>query len=254
MDSPQAPTTSTAPDADEYSIDELAAHTGVPSRTIRFYQSKKALPAPERRGRKAVYSTSHVERLRLIGRLQDQGLTIRAIRNMLASADRGELRLGDWFGIRSGLQVPWADDAPQIVTNAELVALTGSDRDGLIGQLVEHGMVERSGDRFTVASPALVALTMRLERAGIGLQTSAQAARLLRRHLSKAANDVSRHFLAHLSSASAADSDPERVSALFDTLRPAALEAVQLIFAREMERALQDAIASGRITDVVRRG
>ncbi|MDP6080909.1 MAG: AMP-binding protein, partial [Arenicellales bacterium] len=47
----------------EYTIDELAAETQVPSRTIRFYQSKKALPAPERRGRKAVYTAEHAERL-----------------------------------------------------------------------------------------------------------------------------------------------------------------------------------------------
>ena len=51
----------------DYSIDELAAHTGIPSRTIRFYQSKGALPTPERRGRKAFYTNAHVERLALIG-------------------------------------------------------------------------------------------------------------------------------------------------------------------------------------------
>ena len=54
------PQPASAPDASgenrEFTIDELAAETQVPSRTIRFYQSKKALPAPERRGRKAVYT------------------------------------------------------------------------------------------------------------------------------------------------------------------------------------------------------
>ena len=39
-----------------YTIDELAAVARVPSRTIRFYQSKGALMPPEIRGRLAIYS------------------------------------------------------------------------------------------------------------------------------------------------------------------------------------------------------
>ena len=35
-----------------YTIDELTAATGVPSRTIRFYQSKGTLEKPEIRGRR----------------------------------------------------------------------------------------------------------------------------------------------------------------------------------------------------------
>ena len=56
----------TQQDEATYTIDQLAAHTGVPSRTIRFYQSRGALPAPVRRGRKAYYGPTHVERLELI--------------------------------------------------------------------------------------------------------------------------------------------------------------------------------------------
>ena len=54
-----------------YTIDELSAHTGVPSRTIRFYQSSGALQKPAKRGRIAYYGPEHVERLALIGQLQD---------------------------------------------------------------------------------------------------------------------------------------------------------------------------------------
>ncbi|MFA9411238.1 MAG: helix-turn-helix domain-containing protein, partial [Deltaproteobacteria bacterium] len=80
----------TEQDEAKYTIDQLAAHTGVPSRTIRFYQSKGALPAPVRRGRKAYYDARHVERLGLIARLQDRGLQIRAIRNLLDQLDCGQ--------------------------------------------------------------------------------------------------------------------------------------------------------------------
>ena len=59
-------------------IDELAAASRVPSRTIRFYQSRGALMAPEIRGRVAFYGKPHIERLKLIAQLQDRGLRIDA--------------------------------------------------------------------------------------------------------------------------------------------------------------------------------
>ena len=64
--------------SDEYTIDELSAATRVPSRTIRFYQSKGALPKPEIRGRVAVYTDEHVDRLSLIAKLQDQDVRVHA--------------------------------------------------------------------------------------------------------------------------------------------------------------------------------
>jgi DNA-binding transcriptional MerR regulator len=237
----------------EYTIDELAADTQVPSRTIRFYQSKKALPPPERRGRKAIYTEEHAERLRLIARLQDQGLTIRAIRDVMFRSDKGELELGDWLGLKNQLQTPWADDAPRVVTRAELFELTGTDRDGLIAELVRARIIKRSRDQFTVRSPALLSVTMRLERAGIDLETSVAAAKILRRHLSRTAVEVSRHFLAHVSRSTSDALTPERVIEAFETLRPVGLEAVQLIFAQEMEKALRKAVASGKAIDAVRR-
>jgi len=239
----------TSEGAREFTIDELAAETQVPSRTIRFYQSKKALPAPERRGRKAVYTQEHAERLRLIARLQDQGLTIRAIRDVLTRADRGELVLGDWLGLKNQLQAPWAEDSPRVVTREELAELTGTDRDGLIADLVRARVIKRSGDVFSVQSPALLDVTMRLERTGIDVRTSAAGAKILRRHLSRAAAEVSRYFLTHLPDGSS----PERVTEAFETLRPVGLEAVQLIFAQEMEKALRKAVESGTATSVVRR-
>src|SRR5688500_15560626 len=58
--------------AKRYTIDELVTATGVPSRTIRFYQASGALPAPKREGRMAYYDEQHVERLKLVAELQDR--------------------------------------------------------------------------------------------------------------------------------------------------------------------------------------
>ena len=95
-DAPPPPSTGAA----GLTIDELAASTRLPSRTIRFYQSKGALMPPEIRGRVAFYGQPHVERLKLIAQLQDRGLRIDAIGDLLKKIDRGELDLAEWLGVK----------------------------------------------------------------------------------------------------------------------------------------------------------
>src|SRR5690349_16862176 len=119
-----------------YTIDELAAKSGVPSRTIRFYQSKGVLPAPTIKGRVAQYGDAHAERLGLIAQLQDRGLRIDAIRDVMSRVDKGELDVGEWLGLSAQLRAPWADDAARTVTEAELYELAGAKRPGLVADLV----------------------------------------------------------------------------------------------------------------------
>src|SRR5262245_20009526 len=98
---PKSASEAPAPEAAEatsatYTIDDLAAQTGVPSRTIRFYQAKGALPPPVRRGRVAYYDDSHVERLRLVAHLQDRGLSLRAIRDLFQRTEGGSVSVSEW--------------------------------------------------------------------------------------------------------------------------------------------------------------
>ena len=99
----------------EYTIDELATVSRVPSRTIRFYQSRGALMPPEIRGRVAYYGEPHLRRLELIAQLQDRGLRIDAIRDVLGSIDRGELDLAEWLGVEQQVHAPWANDQARTV-------------------------------------------------------------------------------------------------------------------------------------------
>src|SRR5690349_14342427 len=72
---------------EELTIDVLAERTGVTTRTIRFYRQSGLVPPPTRVGRRAVYGTEQVERLRIISSLRDQGLSLEAIGRRL-----GEVR------------------------------------------------------------------------------------------------------------------------------------------------------------------
>src|SRR5450755_873683 len=144
------------PPRTEYTIDELAAAAKVPSRTIRFYQSRGALPAPEIRGRVAFYGPAHLDRLKLIAQLQDRGLRIDAIRDLVVSIDRGELDLAEWLGVEQQMQAPWANDQPRTVNEAELYDIAGTRRPGLLADLVRARLVERHGDVYLLRSPALL--------------------------------------------------------------------------------------------------
>lgn len=238
MTTPDAPT-------QEYTIDDLAAVSRVPSRTIRFYQSKGLLEAPTMRGRVAFYDQRHLDRLALIAQLQDRGLRIEAIRELVKRIDEGEVDVGEWLGLEAQLKAPWANDRPRTVNEEELLALVGSKRPGLIGDLVRAELVKREGDVFFVPSPGLLHVATKLEEAGVDLTVAAAANQILRRHLARAAEELTQYFFKHATDAHIGGTDFAKT---FEELRPVGLEAVRLVFGQEIERQLRELVASGKTT------
>lgn len=238
------PTTSAEAGGGEYTIDDLASAVRVPSRTIRFYQSRGALMPPEIRGRVAYYGPAHVERLKLIAQLQDRGLRIDAIRDLLASIDRGELDLAEWLGVEQQVQAPWANDQPRTVSEEELYEVAGTRRPGLLADLVRAHLVERHRDVYLVRSPALLAIAMKLEAAGIDLETAADASILVRKHLGRLADDVVDLFMKRAARGHIA---PRDLGNVFESLRPLGTEAVRILFGKAMERRLRRLYESGQM-------
>jgi DNA-binding transcriptional MerR regulator len=238
-------------EAPSLTIDELAVATRLPSRTIRFYQSKGALMPPEIRGRVAFYVQAHVERLKLIAQLQDRGLRIDAIGDLLKRIDRGELDLAEWLGVEEQMQAPWANDRPRTVTEAELYELAGARRPGLLGDLVRAKIVERRGDVYLIASPALLATAAKLEAVGIDLEMAAEASARLRKHLGRAVADLVELFVERVKEGhvDVTDSGP-----LFEALRSAGTESVRVLFARAMEKALRELAGSPKLASLSAEG
>jgi len=239
----------TEQDEATYTIDQLAALTGVPSRTIRFYQSKGALPAPVRRGRKAYYGSTHVERLELIARLQDRGLQIRAIRNLLDQLDCGQASLDDWLGFEAELRTPWSEDVPQLLTEAQIQERLEGRPPGLLAALVKAGLLEREANQYLVRSPALLKMVLTLETHGIDVETANAATGILARHLSKAASELSLHFQENMSER-VGEGGIDNSSKLLSALKPIALEAAAVIFAQEIQHALEQMLHEGRLAPV----
>ncbi len=70
-----------------WTLAELAEESGVPPRTIRYYIARGLLEGPLERGRKAAYGERHLERLRKIRELQEQGLPLAVIAHALDGKD-----------------------------------------------------------------------------------------------------------------------------------------------------------------------
>lgn len=230
-----------------YTIDQLAAATGVSSRTIRFYQSKGALPPPQRRGRKAYYGEPHVQRLELIAKLQDRGLQIRAIRNLCERLDSGQASLEGWLGFEAQLRSPWSGDSPQLLSEEEMQTRLAGRPAGLLGALLHANLVERQLDRYLVRSPALFTMALTLEENGIGMDAARQASQILTRHLSKAAAELSRYFNEEVEMRGVDEEGPEALGQLVQNLGPVALDAAKVIFAREMQRVMQQMLTEGQV-------
>ncbi len=251
------PMTSNTPDADsdesagaEYTIDDLASVSQVPSRTIRFYQSKGVLPKPIIKGRVAFYGKPHLERLELIASLQDRGLRIEAIRELVSRIDRGELDIGEWLGLEAQLQEPWANDQPVTVSEAELYELAGRKRPALINDLVRGKLVERRGNVFFVPSPAMLSICARLESAGVDIDDVVRAKAILERYIGKAAKELTELVISRIDDDDVAEIDHAKGAR---ELRPLIMEGVRVLFAQAMQGELRELTVSGRTAKVARR-
>ena len=71
----------------EYSLQDLADLAGATPRTIRYYIAQGLLASPGRVGPGTTYTDGHLNRLRLIKRLQREHLPLAEIRSRLASLD-----------------------------------------------------------------------------------------------------------------------------------------------------------------------
>ncbi len=240
-----------------YTIDELAAAAGLPTRTVRLYQSVGVLHAPQRRGRIAVYSDQHLRRLAMIASLQDRGLRLRAIRDALRQAQRSKLSLEEWLGLSEHLRTPWSQEAPMLLSEAELRAHLGERPPGFIAALVRAGLVRRQGDglppTYIVPSPGLLDIGLKLHDAGVEIETGAEAAALIRKRMHRAAADLLSYFVKHIGHGFARTGSAQEVGEALGALRAVAAEAVRLLFAREMEGALRIAMERGAIPAAERR-
>ena len=225
-----------------WSVDELAAKTGVTVRTLRFYVSEGLLPPPVRAGRLAWYGSTHRARLELVQELQQHGYTLAAIRQVLdslpADASEGEL------AVRRALLAPWSGQPAEDVTDDQLTALASralspAELDFLVGvgvlETVEGG--HRAVPDRLAAGLALLAMPFPLP----ALQ---EAAAVLDRHATAVAAELTEVFRARIwepyRRGELPQQDPAQVAVALARLRPIAVQGLVAAFERAADQTLQE--------------
>lgn len=87
-----------------YTLTELADLAGVTPRTVRFYLSQGLLPSPGATGPGVKYGEEHLDRLRLIRRLQREHLPLAEIRSRLSGLDGSEVAQAVQLADESGTE------------------------------------------------------------------------------------------------------------------------------------------------------
>ena len=137
----------------EYRLDELARQGGVASTTVRLYQSKGLLPPPRLEGRTGWYDDTHLARLRLIARLQDEGHSLAGIADLLEKWEQGR-SLDAVIGIEAELDSLLGDAHAIVLDPDDLLARfpEGSMTPELMQRAAALGLVEPTDDgRLRVA-------------------------------------------------------------------------------------------------------
>src|ERR1700736_3762819 len=154
-----------------HNIDNLAHLSGVPSRTIRFYNTQGLLPAPLMRGRVAYYNREHLLVLNLIKELKDQqNLPLDVIKQLLEiRAQHGEVQMN--LALKQRLLRPLTSGGQEVKLSKEelmqQVDVTAERvdelaRQGLLFPLEIEGKTQYSGDDVL-----LLQLYRRLEQIGL---------------------------------------------------------------------------------------
>lgn len=211
-----------------WSIDELAQHVGLTSRTTRYYASLGLIPPPTgRRGRVAVYDDRHRVRLMMICTMQERGFSLAGIEQQLRrlpdDTPPEELQL------RLVLVSSWAPPPIEVVDRVGLETRSGRTlSDEEIDMLELLGTLKRRDDGFQVFPTFKVGVG--LLDARIPISAAEAAGSVIRDAMSDLVlrlsdimrNEVVGPYRAH----NLLDGDAKELEVMLTSLRQLTLEAV----------------------------
>jgi DNA-binding transcriptional MerR regulator len=156
----------------EYRLDELARQAGVASTTVRLYQTKGLLAPPRLEGRTGWYDDSHLNRLRLIARLQGEGYSLSGIANLLEQWEHGR-SLDAVIGVEAELDALLGDVHAIVLEPVELLERfpDASLTPDLLQRAVALGLAQPTDDgKIRVADRRFLETGAALAHLGIPLE------------------------------------------------------------------------------------
>lgn len=222
-----------------YGLVELANRSGVPARTIRYYQSVGLLPKPERVGKEAVYAEEHLDRLGHIVTMRGRGLRLDAIRELFDANAHVRSGVADWLGLYD-IRGPWSEDPDPLLDDAQLSEVLGDRRSEVLDDLIAAGYLIPEDGRWRVPDYPLFKGAVMLYDVGTDVPVSAMIAKLIRTRIAVLADEVIGTLTSAAGSGYAGDASAAELEQFLDRFKPAAYEAAGEIFAKEVERAIRE--------------
>jgi len=241
----------------EYRIDDLAREAGTTTRNVRGYQDRGLLPRPIRRGRIAIYSDVHLERLRVINNLLRRGFTTRHIADFFTGMQRGD-GLADVLGLEDAVSVPWSSTHTSTMTAIELKELLHTANPRHLARLAEFGLIAENTDtsgasrkprRYRVLDTDTIESYSRLVKLGISLDNILDAHARLADELSGVAGTLitaGRRVITdqhHDGWIPSTDDESVWAAELITELRKAGMVTVHNILNRELDRSMSNQLA-----------
>ncbi|HLH62610.1 MAG TPA: MerR family transcriptional regulator [Ktedonobacteraceae bacterium] len=183
-----------------HTIDELAHLSGMPSRTIRFYNTQGMLPPPIMRGRVAYYNQEHLLVLTIIKELKgQQQLPLESIKQLLeVRARHGDVQMN--LALKQRLLRPLTSSAQEVQLSKKVLMQQSGASEARIDELVGQGLLfpteagEDGEPLFTGDDILLLQLYERLEDLGFPIALPA----LIRFHLRQLVRSELAAFAQHV--------------------------------------------------------
>jgi DNA-binding transcriptional MerR regulator len=228
----------------DLTIEQLAAATGMTVRNIRAHQARGLLDPPEVRLRVGYYGPEHVERLKLIQDLQDDGFNLAGIKRLLDDDQATAQRLARFRQALSETAEPSqtltveelgerfrvsAEEAPQVLARAETLGVLVSAGEG----------------RYEVPSPSLLAVAEQVVARGVSLNEALTVFKQVELHCDAVSGAFVSLFMREVwEPFEAAGMPTERWAEIDETiarLRPLATDALGAIFGQRMSAQIDTA-------------
>jgi DNA-binding transcriptional MerR regulator len=230
----------------EYSLAELSEISGVPSRTIRYYQANGVLPKPARRGNQAFYSAAHADRLAAIAELQSRGLQLRAIRSMFQGST-GPTHVDSDVVNLLGPELAgsaWLRSSARTLDEGELADLLGDAYPEQVSEFVKAGYLERRlgpdgrGVWYANSLPQLRG-ALEMLKLGTDVALSGWSADLMRQRFRELCEDFAHKWVSEAGNLYAGEGKQEEFEANLETIRSVVWQSAAHVIAEEIEQVIR---------------
>jgi DNA-binding transcriptional MerR regulator len=230
----------------QLTIEQLAAESGMSVRNIRAHQARGLLDPPEVRARVGYYGPEHLEQLRLIRDLQEDGFNLGAIKRLLDDTQGTAERLQRFGEALSAVARP---ERGQTLTLEELgrrFRVSAQEAPEVLAEAERLGVLVPAGDgRYQVPSPSLLAIAEEVVGRGISLRSALAVLEDIDRHCDSVSRSLVELFVHEIWKPFAqADMPAERwpeIEHSVERLGPVASEALMAIFQRRLGARLEGA-------------